>query len=154
VNEIAHIALGIALGALGNAAWGQDGGRRWQAIILVSCGCVVANPQFAPWLPLIGLLYWLFRFQGTGASWLAFHTGRNRMKAILRGWPLLPFAAFFTLIDHKDVHMILAFGFPVLAYFYYLSWKLAPKICTAISELLVGAYLVAVAADWTGCQVV
>lgn len=148
------IALGIALGALGNRCWGMAQervlglpiGSRFQGVALITTGCIIAAPQFALWYPLIFALIWLFRAPETGETWLAFQRGRNRIQGLLRSWPLFVLAAVMTLIDGHDGRMLVAMLFPLTAYAYNWGGKIDMLKGAEIGELFLGAFIVSLAA--------
>ena len=145
-HTILFAIIAMAFGAAGNRLWGWEHGSRECGIVCVTSGIVIVNPDLIWWAPVFAGLYWIFRFRGTGEGWLAFHTNRNRMKAILRGVWIMPLAIFITYMTDEWWHMLVAiWAFPLCAYAYRFShhdWKLANP--TAVAECFVGAFVVAV----------
>ena len=134
----------LALGALGNRCWGWQHGDRAIGVFLMTAGIVMANQELAIHFVLFAVLVWLFRFKGTGDTWLAFIRGENRMKALLRGALILPLGGTMTALTGEWWHIAIAMAFPIVAYMYHWCGKLKNSDPVIAAELLAGAYVVSV----------
>lgn len=138
--------LGMAIGALGNRAWGAEGYPRWLGVALMTLGCIMVNPSLLLFFPVVAGLIYFFRFWETGETWLAATAGRNIWAAMGRGATIIPLVLFAHLLTGSSV--LVGLFFPIIALFYYAAGKIYPKKCGEIGELLAGAYLVATVGVW------
>lgn len=136
---IMHILLGMVLSALGNRGWGSAGVSKWAGVLLMTFGCVIANPALAIWSPVVFGLIVFFRIFAS-APWLDATGGVNIWAAIGRSTTILPLVLLAHILTGSSLMMGLFF--PVIALFYYVAGKVYPPLCVELAELLTGGYLV------------
>jgi hypothetical protein len=167
-HELTRKALGIAITAIGNRQWGAGPMptdkikwplwlySKWLAALLMTVGITLTNPtsyathDLATWWHTLAIYALVvgFRIWGTGETFLALESRTGALLgSIVRAAEILPLAALLAYLDylvtgHVGVwHVVSFFGFPFLAFTYWVAGKAWPVKATEIAESLDGAYI-------------